>query len=160
MSRLRIQPLWQVKMSFMELPKENSCYWRIICWRFQFLAADQFQAVCINHLHLAPCKLFLIFLSDSGPIIAYTCQLLAGCLTQDLVENIFNWPLQTGILNMQNLQNMRNMQAQCSPVQSTTGQYSPVQLSTAQYSQVAAQYIPVQPIILVNPIKPSTFWTF
>ena len=52
--------------------------------------------------------------------------------------------------NLQNTQNMRNMQAQYSPLESTTGQYRPVQLSTAQYSQVAGQYIPVKPIILVN----------
>ena len=56
--------------------------------------------------------------------------------------------------------NMRNMQAQYSPVQSSTGHYGPVQLCTAQYSHVAAPYIPVQPIILVNVVSPKPHFPF
>ena len=60
-------------------------------------------------------SLFVLFLSDPGPIIVYACQALADWLTNLLKIEWINLNMQTmqtkhTMQNMQNMQDMENMQ--------------------------------------------------
>ena len=118
----------------------------------QLKYAEQISLVCKNVHILSRFSVILRLCPPHWTAVSVNYLVFAvSGLTEYCTIFHFPSPVQPSTAQCRSAQSIT---AQCSLVQPSTAQYSPVQSTTVQCSQVAAQYIPVQPIVLVNIVSP------